>query len=131
MTPAHQFIVICEGSSDYRVIVTLVTRTLVEVADWLVEGQLHFRGISENEAFSAWGGMRMRGEVPRRFGHKADGWGPDSEMARRALHFAAQQRNVDAVLLVRDSDKADATRKRGDFVAAVTAFRSTEPSLTT
>ncbi|MDP3153277.1 MAG: hypothetical protein Q8N23_11435 [Archangium sp.] len=124
MTPSHSFIVVCEGAVDREVSIKLAVRTLSELADWLSSESLAFRGIDDGERFSTWAGISHRENVPKHKGFK-EGWGPDTETARRALHLASTK-GVSGVILLRDADKADAESKRSELEAAVRAFRSTE-----
>lgn len=124
MTATQTFLVVCEGPSDLRVAKVLVDRVLEEVADWVVPA---FRGERREDSFLQWSSLKKRQDVPRRLGHSPDGWGPDSEVARRALHVASTLDGVDGVILLRDADKSSGDEKRASIRAAITAARPARP----
>lgn len=119
MTPTNQFLVVCEGPSDWRVAAILSKRVLAEFGEW-VEPAL--RGDRDADDYLQWASLRDRDDVPRRKGFKPDGWGPDSEVARRALHVAEQKlQDIDGVILLRDADQGDASEKCTALASAVKA----------
>jgi hypothetical protein len=126
VTPSHSFLLFCEGPSDHSVAAVIVPKVLVELEDWLDAELITVRGLSDDQPYQAWSGLRAvaaaRG-IPSRLGFR--GRGPDTANAWFALQLA-KQRGCTGVILLRDADKTGDSR-RADLDSARSAFCSSNP----
>ncbi|MBN8470266.1 hypothetical protein JYJ95_27480 [Corallococcus exiguus] len=119
--PAYEFGVVCEAPADQDAACLLADRVLVQEIDWLetemLDMQRQWRGLESTTPFLRWDDV---GDEAARAGFKHVVFGhfsgepgaPDALAARKALLlFAALDRQPDAVLLVRDTDKHSVRRK--------------------
>lgn len=117
MTPAHSFVVFCEGPTDITTVKVLATRVLTNLADWLDASLLTFRGCEDNSDYTPWRTLRTLA-APRRHGFNARG--PDFPAVWNALHNVPD--GVDGVILLRDADNHGAER-RESIRRAIEAFQ--------
>jgi hypothetical protein len=118
---ARSIVVICEADADQRTACGIVDRVLSQSVDWmqpeLLDALREWRGLTKNEPFLAWKNLHARADAANiringLFGGEPGA--PDAFIARRALALLTTQgeRNIDAVLLLRDSDM-DTRRHKG------------------
>ncbi|HEX8436246.1 hypothetical protein [Archangium sp.] len=118
---ARSIIVICEAAADQRTACGIVDRILSQSVDWMqpevLDALREWRGLTKSEPFLAWKNLHARADAANihingLFGGEPGA--PDAFIARRALALLTTQgeRNIDAVLLLRDSDM-DTRRYKG------------------
>ncbi|HBQ98034.1 MULTISPECIES: hypothetical protein [unclassified Roseofilum] len=115
-----EFIVIVEARADAEIGTKLAERVILETIEWLDRDQLPYyfqwRGLKENTEFSCWKNLKViidffkqdLGYKPPRFlGGKGRTLKTDGAAARKVLNlvrFLQRQRDIQAVLFIRDLD---------------------------
>lgn len=118
---AYSIVVICEAAADQRTACGITDRVPCQSVDWIqpeiLDSLREWRGLTKGESFLTWKSVHARADAAniRINGHFGGEPGaPDAFVARRALALLMTQgeRNIDAVLLLRDSDM-DLRRRKG------------------
>jgi hypothetical protein len=118
---ALSIVVICEARADQQAACDIADRVLSQAVDWMQPEVLvhlrQWRGLTKSEPFLAWKNLHSRADAANiringLFGGEPGA--PDAFIARRALALLTTrgERDIDAVLLIRDSDM-DTRRHKG------------------
>jgi hypothetical protein len=115
-------VIICEGPADRRTACSLADRVLSDSVEWMIPEMLdafrQWRGLQRSEPFLAWKHVHTRA---REANIRTNGFfegepgAQDAFAARRALALLTVEgeRDIDAVLLLRDSDGNSQERRKG------------------
>lgn len=123
-----EIIVIVEADADFQIATKLAERVLVENIQWLEDEQLQYQlkwsGLESNTTYSCWKNMSQiiadlkqysNYRAPRFLGRSKSGsWKADGAAAKKVLNvvrFLRRQRDIQAILLIRDLDNQPERRK--------------------
>lgn len=118
-----EFIIIVESAADFRTATTIAERLITERMPWLIEyltDTFTWHGLEPNTQFSCWRDIRTIREtlkaqglpLPRYLKGKGKSDGAAARIVLQLVTQLKRQRDIRAIIFIRDSDNQDERRVR-------------------